>query len=1025
MEFQTNAENKAVKAENLSAFCGFKLLHIRNKITQMLALIGHNEIFDEYTRHDITHVDEMLRITEWVIPASTQEAMTPADWLMLVLSIYFHDLGMLVTKAEFNSRATNTGFAAYKKKVDSGEFGSEFKARLESLGDGAERFLYQEYVRENHARRIRQWINGEYGDLKGTTAQVLVEEIKESLAHIDSRFKRDLARICESHHLDDLDDFRKYKTHERYGNRSEEIVNLQYVAIILRTADLLHITSGRTPSTQYALINPSNPESMIEWQKQMAVKAVQPKLPRDKDGNVDYSLEKNTIEITADFDKPDQAEAFFGLDAYIRYMEKEIKKNYDWVQKAIRVEGTSQYLFPWVKIDSENIETYGFEPSQLEFTVDKSSILQMLVGHTLYNDSSVALRELVQNGIDAVKLQYCIDNHLTSAPAFIETGKVIISWDDQSRTLVVSDNGTGMTVEEIKSFLLKVGVSKYRSESFMKKYPNFSAISRFGIGILTCFMIADDIDITTSSPEEETASIISLRNVNGKYLLKKVSKEKVDPFICEHGTSLSLHVRADVDYGRILEAARKWIVFPRCTVTLINGDRSINIGYRSSKDALTEFLSASGEKVDSPLFRIAEEEHNGVTLAYLLEYNQYLREWEFVSFDTFEDRSNFINNDYLPIGTCIEGIRIDFDSPGYIGKALVAVANTLNRTTVLTNVARSAVEDNGQKELLSVIYKLYLRHCSEQMMEMQKNGNSLSWASRECQYLIEPLLSKEKDYLTDRKAVSLRNERVFNTELRKLKCIVVENNGERNAVSVEELHNYNSFCMVDSRMFDTAESFLIQTRSDSSLSALMAAIQSDAKLPPDIPLICAFSMDIIRDLLLEGWEVSELTISKEVNRANLVFSKYAGRWKTVETVKKYGRRNIVHIPVADIEIEGLSEELGLDTISGIYLSKKHPLTKYLLSLIEKLRGTGIEDIELLSSAMCEIALSMSTDYHVKATNLSTEEKKILELMDDYEMHSAYPSHVFSRLWVIINRQELMHTTCRLSGEIYRPKDWSR
>ncbi|MCS4472085.1 hypothetical protein JQ036_18270 [Clostridium botulinum] len=66
-------EIKAQKAENLTAFSGIKLLHIKNSIEQILSLIGRNIIFGEYTKHDITHVDEMLRIAEWLIPEETKK----------------------------------------------------------------------------------------------------------------------------------------------------------------------------------------------------------------------------------------------------------------------------------------------------------------------------------------------------------------------------------------------------------------------------------------------------------------------------------------------------------------------------------------------------------------------------------------------------------------------------------------------------------------------------------------------------------------------------------------------------------------------------------------------------------------------------------------------------------------------------------------------------------------------------------------------------------------------------------------
>ena len=100
-ELNTEAEILAQKAEELPAFSGIKLLHIKRQVADLLSLIGRDGIFDEYTKHDISHIDEMLKILEWLIPKETKQIMSPSDWLITVLSIYFHDLGMLVTPKEY------------------------------------------------------------------------------------------------------------------------------------------------------------------------------------------------------------------------------------------------------------------------------------------------------------------------------------------------------------------------------------------------------------------------------------------------------------------------------------------------------------------------------------------------------------------------------------------------------------------------------------------------------------------------------------------------------------------------------------------------------------------------------------------------------------------------------------------------------------------------------------------------------------------------------------------------------------
>ena len=96
------AEQRAKKAEDLpSIFGAVNLTNIRENIGEILKLIGRDGIFREYTLHDATHIDAMLALVEKLIPSETAERMKTADWLMVVLSCYFHDLGMLVTKSEF------------------------------------------------------------------------------------------------------------------------------------------------------------------------------------------------------------------------------------------------------------------------------------------------------------------------------------------------------------------------------------------------------------------------------------------------------------------------------------------------------------------------------------------------------------------------------------------------------------------------------------------------------------------------------------------------------------------------------------------------------------------------------------------------------------------------------------------------------------------------------------------------------------------------------------------------------------
>jgi hypothetical protein len=96
-------ERRAIEAQSLPSF-PINVEEIRRTIEALLSQFGKGGIFDEYTVHSFDHVYEMLRSLEWLVPADTSQLLTLADWLLLTLSCYFHDLGLLVTKDEFASR---------------------------------------------------------------------------------------------------------------------------------------------------------------------------------------------------------------------------------------------------------------------------------------------------------------------------------------------------------------------------------------------------------------------------------------------------------------------------------------------------------------------------------------------------------------------------------------------------------------------------------------------------------------------------------------------------------------------------------------------------------------------------------------------------------------------------------------------------------------------------------------------------------------------------------------------------------
>lgn len=953
---ETEAEKRAQKAEELPAFSGIKLLHIKRQVATLLGLVGRDGIFDEYTKHDISHIDEMLKILDWLIPEDTKNIMSPADWLITVLAIYFHDLGMLVTRDEYGQR-NSSGFIEYRdKELFAGDSGADYRAKVEQLSpDEAERFLYQEFVRGHHAERIRNWIMGRAPEHLGITPDSM-SEVEALLSTLDPQFRRDLALVCESHHLDDLNNFEKYKVSQPYGNSDKETANIQYAAVLLRTADLLHITRDRTPSVAFRIINPTDPLSQDEWAEQMGVTRVRSQIGRDQENNLDENADRDKIEVHAYFT---QENGFFGLTSYLSYAQNQIEKSHGWVEEANKRQG-ARHTFPWRYIDDRNIETEGFLRDKFEFTIDQAKILDLLTGHTLYNDTSVVLRELVQNSFDAIRIQQLIDRQADSTQTL---GKVTIHWDSQERVLSVEDNGTGMTQEIIEQHLLRVGSSRYQSPDFKRQYPDFSSISRFGIGLLSAFMVADTVEIITCNTDEDQARQLSLRSVHGKYLIRLLDKQtdEIANHLAPHGTSVKLKVRPSAEISDIIETAKKWIVVPGCEVNItVDGDPPVQVGFSSPKDAVKDVLQNIGASFDGDSghmdrikLRIDEKEIDGVTLAYALEWSESFKEWSFLQVPRLKESKPFL-------GICVGGVRVDVNTPGFDGVHVVAIANAAGKKAPKTNVVRSGLEATPERNaMLRSIYSLYCDHVKDEMEELrEKRQFSLTWATQESRYILSPLLPPPSSpYYMQHSRYYRKREQVpqpLNTSLlienaRELPVLIVENNDQRQAITPAEFSHESLFWTIDCALFRSAELIIREVASSASLSNLIKTLHAENVQLPIDPILCGFDINNVLDIsVFEGMEVNKIEVYPEQRRIDLRWVAKANppRCRKIpdelleiylSSISSYGSARIQDLIICQdgVEFSGLSDEIAVCAFNTIYLLPDAPVAKHLISWLDR------------------------------------------------------------------------------------------
>lgn len=788
----TDIETHADAATKLPAF-RINLSNIRNAVSDILSEWKSSGVFLEYTDHSFQHVIDMLKTAEWVIPPETQAIMTPGDWLMLTLSIYFHDIGLLVTKDEFDARDRNPDYTSYKNNpIINADKHKEYIARLGQLNPvEADRIQYQEFVRTFHGKRIRAWVEGgSIDDNKATAA--LKSIVGDLLSPLDATFRRDLAMVCESHTLGHSDAVAALKVSQPYGGPHES-VNLQYIAIILRTVDLIQITNRRAPTVLFQLINPSNPTSQVEWQKQGVVRTVRAAPARDRDGNVTKDGVSSSIEVHATFKEPN---GFFGLTSYLAYAQRELGASYNLVQKS-RKDVVEAYNFPWRDIDDRGIDTDGFMTESFEFSLDQHKILDLLTGHTLYNNSTVVLRELTQNALDAVRLQAAIDN------AEPDSGLVKIHWDTQERALTVTDFGTGMSQEVIENHLLTVGSSRYQDPKFKEKFPDFHSISRFGIGVLSAFMVSDDVEITTCSPDDPKARRIALQSVHGKYLIKLLDKvkDRDELPMYPHGTAVRLKLRPLAEIGDVLEVARSWLMFPRCKVSVqIDKAAPVSIGYLSPRQAVEQYVETLRAGRSKTEYKVEEFNKAGITLAFALSKTELFQDWTFVWVPRGR-RTSRPDEAPPPVATCIEGVAVEPNSPGFQGPSILAIANAVGKEAPKTNVARSALEDTAeQRQMLRVVYDLYGEHVSNEIARLARSDSySLSRAVSVAPFIASPLTGL---------GTPASKPEILSESLANVPLILVEDKDKRSNISLNMLKESSTFITIESPLHRSIEYFV-------------------------------------------------------------------------------------------------------------------------------------------------------------------------------------------------------------------------
>src|ERR1700744_554966 len=157
----------------------------------------------------------------------------------------------------------------------------------------------------------------------------------------------------------------------------------------------------------------------------------------------------------------------------------------------------------------------------------------------LYSDNEIFLRELVSNAVDAVQKIKRLAA-LGQYNGSIGEPMVDISFDKEKKTITISDNGIGMTAEEIKKYINQIAFSG--AEEFVEKFKDAKdaneLIGKFGLGFYSAFMVAGQVEIQTLSYQDGAEPARWICDGSTEFEITEGTRT-------ERGTDIILHVNAD------------------------------------------------------------------------------------------------------------------------------------------------------------------------------------------------------------------------------------------------------------------------------------------------------------------------------------------------------------------------------------------------------------------------------------------------------------------------------------------------
>ena len=343
------------------------------------------------------------------------------------------------------------------------------------------------------------------------------------------------------------------------------------------------------------------------------------------------------------------------------------------------------------------------------FQAETKELLNLMI-NSIYTNKEIFLRELISNASDAIdKLKFTA---LTNSEILGENNefKITLAVDKDKREITITDNGIGMTYDEVAE---NIGtIAKSGSKAFKEKLENVSKddvdiIGQFGVGFYSGFMVADTMTILTKSPNSDKGvKWYSLGD--GAYEIEEIDRE-------ERGTSITLTIKTGEEFDtfledwKIKELVKKYSDYVRYPIyfnnEVINSTKPI---WKTDKNSLkdeeyNEFYKANFHDWEDPMLHLHLKVQGSVEYTALL-YIPKKAPMDFYSKDYKKGLQLYTKNVFI-MDKCDELI------PEYFSfiKGLVDCDNlslNISREILQQNSELQAISKNLEKKIISELEKI-------------------------------------------------------------------------------------------------------------------------------------------------------------------------------------------------------------------------------------------------------------------------------------------------------------------------------